>query len=695
MKKFIKILKSPWFLALLPAVVTVLLIPDFSSRYILSTEKSPRTEAQIVYEDLNGDGESEYVSTESHDNIYYGRVNIADHQGSFHDQWNIKDSIDLRISGLFFGDHDGDKLKEIYLFSRKDDSLFLNVNEFFDPTGLHISRQFISMYGIKGTKDISTHLFGMFDRNGDGKAELFFSITSGFGLWPRLVYSFDLESRALKTSPYTTININNPEMKDVDGDGRPEIFSETSASGNHHFPTPYSDYTAWLVVYGDDLQFKFPPIGFEGFANNLITNGITNPDFKGYVTMLGANPATSKEKSRLMVLSVAGKIIKERTFDELRIKDNPRMEMLPYKGQERIFVFSNPIIILDENLMVVSTLDLPKTEQTPAMSFPFIVDINRDGKRDLIVRLSDEKTYAVYNHDLKFMGTFNLPVNNGEQRVSVYQTTTDYKLLFKTMTQGYFVKLNENPYYFLSYFIYTAVYFAFVLFILIVQKITTAQVVKQEQQKRRIQELQLRSIKGQLDPHFTFNALNAIGSMLQLEDRNVAYDYLSKFTRLLRQLIGDSDRIYRSLEEELEFVTAYLQLEKIRFEEKFDFTIHVDEAITKKEMIPIMCIQIFAENAIRHGIMPLEQGGLVSIAVRKEKDYVVITIQDNGIGRKKADEDNPHNGRGLKMTREFYDILNQTNARPISYVIKDLYDGEKAVGTKAEVRVPVAPLGAD
>ena len=120
--------------------------------------------------------------------------------------------------------------------------------------------------------------------------------------------------------------------------------------------------------------------------------------------------------------------------------------------------------------------------------------------------------------------------------------------------------------------------------------------------------MQIRSIKGQFDPDFTFNALNAIGSMLQLEDRNIAYDYLSKFTRLLRQLLGDSDRIYRTLEEELEFITAYLQLEKIRFEEKFEFSIQVTEGVTKQEIVPIMCIQIFVENAIRHGIMPLERG---------------------------------------------------------------------------------------
>ena len=77
------------------------------------------------------------------------------------------------------------------------------------------------------------------------------------------------------------------------------------------------------------------------------------------------------------------------------------------------------------------------------------------------------------------------------------------------------------------------------------------------------------------------------------------------------------------------------------------------------------------------------------INIQKEKGVLLIVIQDNGIGRNKAREDNPHKGRGLKMTKEFYEILNQTNDKPINFVIKDLYEGERPIGTKVELRVPV------
>ncbi len=207
--------------------------------------------------------------------------------------------------------------------------------------------------------------------------------------------------------------------------------------------------------------------------------------------------------------------------------------------------------------------------------------------------------------------------------------------------------------------------------------------------KRKLQTLQLQSIKGQLDPHFTFNALNSISSLLYLDDRNAAYDYLNKFTRLLRQLLSDADRVYRTMEEEIEFVTAYLSLEKLRFGDKFDFEINIGDTITRNEIVPVMVLQTFAENAIKHWLMPRTEGGKLTITIEKENDYLKLTVEDNGVGRKKAAENNKRKGKGLKMIHEFYEILNQINKKPIRYTISDLYRADDIpVGTKAEVWVP-------
>jgi sensor histidine kinase YesM len=202
--------------------------------------------------------------------------------------------------------------------------------------------------------------------------------------------------------------------------------------------------------------------------------------------------------------------------------------------------------------------------------------------------------------------------------------------------------------------------------------------------------LQLQGIKSQLDPHFTFNTLNSIASLIYLEDRHLAYDYMNKFTQLLRSLINDAERIYRSLGEELEFVTTYLELEKLRFGEKFNYEIIIREGVSQREQVPKLVLHTFAENAIKHGIMSRTEGGILKIIAEKQKDYLLLSIEDNGIGRANAEGHSTSTGKGLKLTREFYDILNQIKKQPIKYNIIDLYnDTGDPTGTRVEVWVPV------
>jgi LytS/YehU family sensor histidine kinase len=165
---------------------------------------------------------------------------------------------------------------------------------------------------------------------------------------------------------------------------------------------------------------------------------------------------------------------------------------------------------------------------------------------------------------------------------------------------------------------------------------------------------------------------------------------MNKFTQLLRGLINDAERVYRSLGEELEFVTTYLDLEKLRFGEKFNYEIVIGENVNLRDQVPKLVLHTFAENAIKHGIMSLAEGGIVKIIAEKKKDYLILSIEDNGIGRAMAEGQSTSTGIGLKLTGEFYDILNQINKRPIRHSIIDLYsDRGDPIGTRAEVWVPV------
>ena len=181
----------------------------------------------------------------------------------------------------------------------------------------------------------------------------------------------------------------------------------------------------------------------------------------------------------------------------------------------------------------------------------------------------DEEKLVIYNAALQKLAESRLKVTTESLRFSHYSSKDhENKIFMSGKDYGYFLKLQRDEYYYLGYLAYPGIYFLCFLFILLIKRINTLQVVQKESLNRRLVTLQLQGIKSQLDPHFTFNTLNSIASLIYLEDRELAYDYMNKFTQLLRGLINDAERIYRSLGEELDFVTTYLDLEKLRFGEQ-------------------------------------------------------------------------------------------------------------------------------
>ncbi len=684
-----KVFTSSWFWAAIPALAISFFIHDSGKQYSIEVQKLYNGNTQVLYDDLNGDGISEIIRGKAAPPL--NNFPVMSLELKIFEQWNLPDKLTPGVSEIITGDYDHDGLKEIIVFTTKDDSIFLNINEILDPRGIRMERVFITT--VKLVQDhIDSNLkpIGFFDQNGDGKDEFYFRISSGFGLVPRLCYYYDLVNKKLKSSPFTGVNFNSPHFTDLDNDGRPEIISNMTAPGNYHTPTPYTDYSAWLMVLNDQLEFKFQPIEYPGFGGVLDTYGIGQGVEKKLAVIynyFGTNDTLS-DKQAITLYSPSGKFIRQQTFAELGIDRAHEPRLLKKGNQEFIVLVDKSILLLDENMEIVKKTETPDATYIHTL----LLDITGDGQDELFLFSQDEKMLAVYDANLKLYDIVPLELlSTGESQISSIATPTgETKIHLKSGDYVFLLQLKENRFYFLNYLIYPAIYLGFVLFIGFVKKVNTRQVEKQEQQKRRIQTLQLQSIKGQLDPHFTFNALNSVASLLYQEDRNAAYDYLNKFTRLLRQLLSDADRVYRTLDEEIEFVTAYLNLEKLRFGDKFNYTIRLDEDITRQEIVPVMSIQTFSENAIKHGLMPLTEGGKLTISIEKENDYLKLTIEDNGVGRKKASENQKRIGRGLKMIREFYEILNQINEKPIRHEISDLYkDDDIPVGTRVEVWLPL------
>jgi hypothetical protein len=209
---------------------------------------------------------------------------------------------------------------------------------------------------------------------------------------------------------------------------------------------------------------------------------------------------------------------------------------------------------------------------------------------------------------------------------------------------------------------------------------------------------ELKALRAQMNPHFVFNSLNSIQHFILTNKSADAGKYLNKFARLMRVILNNSEKSLITIREELEYLQLYLDLEEMRFEGKFTSAIDISEDIDIDYFeIPAMLLQPYVENAILHGLTPLNGGGELKIMMRLEKNTIVCSVIDNGIGREKAREmrqlsnRKDHKSLGMKITHDRLELINRLNNSQLSLTITDLYkeDGS-AAGTRVDIFIPVS-----
>jgi ligand-binding sensor domain-containing protein len=224
---------------------------------------------------------------------------------------------------------------------------------------------------------------------------------------------------------------------------------------------------------------------------------------------------------------------------------------------------------------------------------------------------------------------------------------------------------------------------------------------KREQEKtaisKRISELEQLSRKAQMNPHFIFNSLNSIQQYVMDADVVGANKFISGFSRLIRQTLDFSSKPEISLEEELDYLTNYLAIERTRLENAFSWAVQIDDSVNPAEYyIPPMILQPFVENSVRHGLrFRRDKEGLVTISVKREGDHLICILEDNGVGRKAAmhyKSISPINyqSKGMSLTADRIAMFNKEHEHKISMQIDDLKDSEQnALGTRVTISFPV------
>jgi ligand-binding sensor domain-containing protein len=212
--------------------------------------------------------------------------------------------------------------------------------------------------------------------------------------------------------------------------------------------------------------------------------------------------------------------------------------------------------------------------------------------------------------------------------------------------------------------------------------------------EKQVFDLEQKALRLQMNPHFIFNSLNAIQNFVIINDTDKAVNYLAKFSHLMRMILANSIQSYIPLKDELKALTYYMDLEKLRFDDKFDYFIQLDPAIDSEFIeVPPMLMQPFVENAIIHGLMHIEGKGRLSVELKKKRDTLVCIIEDNGIGREAAIRLREQSGiqrqpRGMMITQERLEILSKQRKKGFLVKVTDLKDEKgKALGTRVEITI--------
>jgi hypothetical protein len=212
---------------------------------------------------------------------------------------------------------------------------------------------------------------------------------------------------------------------------------------------------------------------------------------------------------------------------------------------------------------------------------------------------------------------------------------------------------------------------------------------------KRLSESELKALRSQMDPHFIFNSLNSISHFVTNNDSAQANKYLSKFAKLMRMILESSKNLTIPIEDELELIQFYMELEALRFDEPFTFQIKIaDDLDAHNQEIPTMLIQPFVENAIWHGLTHKDEPGHILIELEQHGDTVSCSISDDGVGReatKKMGQKKSHKSMGMDVTRERLQLLNELGAEATSFEVEDvLDDAGQIAGTRVRIDIPIS-----
>ena len=663
----------------------ILCIPKYFDKYVVNEidKESPNDFNSIIYfSDLDNDNKSEKIIAQTN-TLGNASFLLYKSNDNFIDQFNTSKQFTDNYKTLWFQDADADGLKEIYFLTQAQDSLFLNIFEPFSKLKNNVKQIFLdTVPSFNNEYKVNSYRPTLFSQQRDNNKEVIIEISAGFSGYPRNVYKYDTLSNHIVKSPHITNPFGVQHIIDIDLDGKNEYFISNSAAGNKidSMYTKRTDYSTWLTVLDDDLSFFFKPHEFKALGSVQSISLVEGNSNKLIGLFYSRQPELVP--SKLFNFNLSGFI------EEEIILPPGEYNNLIYPIKDNTILINNKakgiVYRYDARLKLLNEYPI---EKKVVLDY---FDVNGDGMKEWIAFHSDNQKVTIYDPNFDEGISFKFSDINGSQ-----PKYCGLRQLSTTESQMYFQKGNvlklfsyeRNPIYSFQYLIYLGIYGVILGLVWLIIKGQKIREAKRRAIENEISELQIKTVKNQVDPHFVFNAINTISEMTLTDNKIEADNFICRFSDFMRQTLQSSDKISTTLKEELEYTENFIKLQQIRYDQSFDYTIRLDQAVNVNTMVPKHVLFTYVENAIKHGLANSLNKGFIKIRAINKNDGLLLSVEDNGVGINPSKEPKKNStGNGLLIMEKIYELYTKLTKKKIKHKIVELYnDSNQKSGIRVEV----------
>lgn len=480
------------------------------------------------------------------------------------------------------------------------------------------------------------------------------------------------------------------------------IWSELTNNGNKIYTNSmqFANGILWLATVADGVYgFENNQIKYHYHSANLLTENDTR-----HIKVTKESIWLSTENYLYHIFYKNNSVAKYHQYNAINSKE---INAITHSGNFVYLATNKGLVFFPDNIPW-KNLTRPNLQiegvYVNGTSIPFSAPIrlsysNRNVKVDFVSTAFKSRGSFKYQYRLQGVDTtwVDIPANNSfinftKLPVGSYQlqlrSGNENNIYSQPVVLDIYV---ESPFWQKWWF-----YVLSVLFIIacmaIAFNIRIKYIKKRAELKNKLTASQLTALKSQMNPHFLFNTLNSLQDLILKHDIKNSNYYLGKYSTLMRMVLNVSGKDEISIVDEIEMLDTYLQLEKLRFGDDFIYTIQVDPSIdTEHTYIPPMIIQPFVENAIKHGL--LHKKGEKELKLRLMLDkQIICTVEDNGVGRKKAGEINSrqkgkHQSFATDATEKRIELLNSITNKKFKFSIEDLMEEGGPKGTRVTIEL--------